>query len=270
MKYIAAAHHSGTQDRVTRIVIHGTVSPCVPGGAVNVARYFQTAGAGGSAHYVVDPNETVSCLKETVIGWHAPPNTGSIGIELCDPQKGASARWADANHEAMLERAAALVREVAARWHVPLTKLTVAQVKAGKHGVCGHVDVSKAFGQTDHTDPGTGFPWAHFMNLVTGDSTPPPQVADETSFTEDIVKNLPTLKLGANNFDVKTWRGAILQRGGVDEASYGGPAGVKAWLDKTEFDTGLDADTRDFQRSKKLAVDGIVGPLTWSAGLRVS
>jgi len=173
VKTIQAAKHGGTQTHVTRIVIHGTVSPCVRGGAVNVARYFQTPAAGGSAHYVVDPGEVVRCLAETTVAYHAPPNTGSIGVELCDPQQGPASRWADDNHEAMLRLAAALVRDIAARWDVPLRRLTVAEVRAGARGICGHVDVSRAFGQSDHTDPGTGFPWAHFMQLVTGEDDMP-------------------------------------------------------------------------------------------------
>lgn len=178
MRYIPAAKHGGTQTHVTRIVIHGTVSPCVRGGAASVARYFQTPGAGGSAHYVVDPGEVVRCLAEDVIAWHAPPNTGSVGVELCDPQTGPDSRWGDDNHEAMLRLAAALVRDIAKRWDVPLRRLTVADVRAGKRGICGHVDVSKAFHQSDHTDPGTGFPWNHFMKLVTGEDDDMPSAKE--------------------------------------------------------------------------------------------
>ena len=167
MKEILTGYHGGKQSSISRIVIHGTVSPCVKGGAVSVARYFQSPKTGGSAHYVVDPGEVVRCVPEGTVAYHAPPNTGSIGVELCDPQKGSSDRWGDANHEAMLVRAATLVRQIAIRWGIPLKRLSVAQVKAGARGICGHVDVSNAFRQTDHTDPGSGFPWAHFMDLVT-------------------------------------------------------------------------------------------------------
>lgn len=166
-----SGHTSGTQTAVNRIVIHATVSPCVKGGARNVARYFQSSGAGGSAHYVVDPGEIIRCYAETTVTWHAPPNAGSIGIELCDPQKGTAARWADADHEAMLRLAAKLVREVAARWKVPLARLSVADLKAGKRGICGHVDVANAWHKTDHGDPDIAgpFPWTRFMSLVTSE-----------------------------------------------------------------------------------------------------
>lgn len=178
LPYIQARNHGGTQSAVNRIVIHATVSPCVRGGAKSIANYFHTTSREASAHYVVDPGQVYQCLLESTIAWHAPPNTGSIGIELCDPQSGSASRWQDANHEAMLRLAASLVRAVAARWNVPLTKLSAADLKAGKRGICGHVDVSNAWHLTDHSDPGTGFPWAHFMDLVKGEDDDMPEPKD--------------------------------------------------------------------------------------------
>lgn len=164
--YIPARLHGDDQDHVNRIVIHATVSPCVSGGARNVARYFQSQEAGGSAHYVVDPGEIVQCVKDGTVAYHAPPNTDTLGVELCDPQTGPASRWGDAAHVEMLARAAGLVRQLAAIHKVPLVRLTVADLKAGKRGICGHVDVSNAFKLSDHGDPGSGFPWDDFLGLV--------------------------------------------------------------------------------------------------------
>lgn len=189
--FIGTSYHGGTQKTVSRIVIHGTVSPTVKGGARAVARYFQSPKTGGSAHYVVDPGEIVQCVKEGTVAYHAPPNTGSIGIELCDPQKGSAARWGDSGHEAMLKLAARLTREIAARHGIPLKRLSVADLKAGRKGICGHVDVSNAFRKTDHSDPGTGFPWAHFMDLVTGTSAPQPQQEDTLQPVVDLGMRKP-------------------------------------------------------------------------------
>lgn len=252
-----SAHTSGHQSAVTRIVIHGTVSPCAKGGAVSVAHYFQSAGAGGSAQYVVDPFEVVQCYDEHTVCWHAPPNQGSIGIELCDPQKGSPARWKDANHEAMLVLAAKLVRQVAARWNVPLRRLSVADLRAGKHGICGHVDVAQAWHQSDHTDPGTGFPWDHFMDLVHGGDKPEP----EPTWTEELVKDLPTLEEGDDNFDVKTLRWNL---GARDVA----PADQLDLLN-TKFTPALTVQLKSFQKAKGLKDDGICGPATWPKLLRL-
>jgi N-acetyl-anhydromuramyl-L-alanine amidase AmpD len=259
MKFIQAAHRSGTQHSVSRIVIHATVSPCVRGGAVSVGHYFQTAGAGGSAHYVVDPGEIVACVKEDVVAWHAPPNTGSIGVELCDPQKGSAARWQDDAHQEMLKLAAGLVRRVAARWNVPLRRLTVSGLKAGLEGICGHVDVSNAFHQTDHSDPGTGFPWDQFMAMVRDDKNIPEPAAASDSWTEELVKDLPLLKEGADNFDVKTVRALLVARGGKPE---------ELDLLNTRFTSDLTTKVKAYQKAEKLDVDGIVGAKSWAKLLR--
>lgn len=187
--FVQAAQHGGEGNLPpTRVVIHATVSQCIPGGARAIASYFSNVTRPASAHYVVDPREIVQCLRESTIGYHAPPNTHSIGIELCDMQAGAGTRWADDYHEAMLVLAAGLVREVAARYGIPLVKLSSADLLAGKRGICGHIDVTNAWHQTTHTDPGPDFPWAHFMALVQGDDDVTPE--DRAAIVADVVAAL--------------------------------------------------------------------------------
>lgn len=168
--FIAARWHGGKQQAVNRIVIHGTVSPTVRGGARNVANFFATENNQTSAHFVVDPGEIIQCVMEDTIAWHDGTNTNSIGIEMCDLVDGPSQRWADENHVDMMSRTAMLVNDVAARHNVPLVKLTAQDIRAGKRGICGHADMRDAFpGSTTHYDPGLTFPWARFMEEVNGD-----------------------------------------------------------------------------------------------------
>lgn len=162
------AHTSGTQAAISRVVVHCTVSATRDGGARGNAAYFQSAGAGGLAAYVVDPDETIQCASERAVTWHAPPNPGSIGVELCDPQAGDPARWHDDAHVRLLARGAELVGDIARRWNVPLVYVGSADLLRGARGITGHTDVSQAWHQSTHTDPGVGFPWATFMGLVTG------------------------------------------------------------------------------------------------------
>lgn len=171
--YIGPPAHlsSGSNKPIKRIVIHCTVSACVEGGARSIAAYFKSPSAGGSAHYTVDPGETIQCAFDSAIAWHAPPNQHSLGVELCDPMTDHTSdpkgkRWVDANHQRMLKRAARLVAALCLAYEVPPRLLTVAQVKAGQAGICGHTDVSQAFGQSVHWDPGPHFPWDDFMALV--------------------------------------------------------------------------------------------------------
>lgn len=165
----ASKSSAGSNKPIKRIVIHCTVSACKPGGARDIAAYFRSAASGGSAHYVVDPKETVQVVYDGVIAWHAPPNGNSLGIELCDPMtdfKGGAGRWTDAAHQEMLLRAAKLVAQLCLAYNVPSRKLSVASLKLGRAGVCGHIDVSNAFRQSSHWDPGPNFPWKAFMKEV--------------------------------------------------------------------------------------------------------
>lgn len=168
-----AAHDSGPGNRpISRIVIHCTVSPCVEGGARTIAEWFRDPRSQGSAHYVVDPGETVQVVYDSVVAWHAPPNQHSIGIELCDALVSAAwdhehaDRWKDRNHRRMLKRAARLTARLCLAYDVPIARLEADDLRAGKRGLCGHVDVSRAFRQSSHWDPGRAFPWAEFVRLV--------------------------------------------------------------------------------------------------------
>jgi N-acetylmuramoyl-L-alanine amidase CwlA len=166
--YLGPAAHtsSGSNMPVRRIVIHSTVSPCVPGQARNTATYFRSQSAGGSAHYVVDPAEVVQVVGDSVIAWHAPPNANSLGIELCDmPTTADAKRWADKNHAAMLNLAARLVAELCLAYDVPPYYVGILRLKAGARGVTTHNNVSKAFGQSTHWDPGA-WPRRAFMRAV--------------------------------------------------------------------------------------------------------
>lgn len=164
-----------------RIVIHSTVSPCVLGGARQIARYFNGPTAGGSAHYVVDPGEVVQDVYDSWVAEHAPPNPNSIGIEMCDmpvsnptdvSRRSAkwksllrASRWRDAPHQQMLARTAKLTARLCAAYHVPPVFVTAADLRAGKHGITTHNEVSVAWRESDHWDPGF-WPRRKFMRLV--------------------------------------------------------------------------------------------------------
>lgn len=166
--YLGPAYRHGDDDNkpIRRIVIHSTVSPCELGGARRIAGYFRSTAAGGSAHYVVDPGETVQVVYDSTVAYHAPPNQHSLGVELCDyPVADDAARWRDQPHRMMLDRAAMLVAQLCLAYGVPPVWRGRLALRAGAHGITTHAEVSQAFGQSTHWDPGA-WPRRRFMRKV--------------------------------------------------------------------------------------------------------
>lgn len=163
----------GSNKPIYRIVLHGTVSPTAKGEARKIAAYFRSPNAGGSAHYVVDPGEVVQAAYDSVICWHAPPNSHSIGVEFCDwvaannGRGGALplSRWDGGLHADMLARGARLVAELCLAYDVPVQLVGPAGLRSGKRGICEHSDVSEAWRQSSHWDLGN-FPRRRFLSMV--------------------------------------------------------------------------------------------------------
>lgn len=191
-------YHPGGNLPVHRIVVHTMEAPEKGDTAESTARYF-AAGSGGrqaSAHYCVDNNSIVQCVKETDIAFHAPPNTGSIGIEHAGYARQTPADWADPYSLAMLDYSARLAADLCLAYHLPIVKRSPADLKAGKQGLCGHVDVSYAFGLSTHTDPGPAFPWAMYLDLVrhyAGETDLTPEESKQLQDTVDAVGRIETL-----------------------------------------------------------------------------
>lgn len=162
------AHDSGNGNLpVKRLVVHCTAGADGKG-ARGTAEYFRDPNANGSAHEVIDPKEVVICAHDDVVCWHAPPNTHSKGYELCCSQSNdGKGHWALASHQAMLRLLSKELARDCVKYSIPVRKLTVDQVRAGEKGICGHVDVSLAFHQSTHEDPGPYFPWGQLISMVT-------------------------------------------------------------------------------------------------------
>lgn len=162
------------------IIIHSTVSPCEPGGARNIARYFAAPGTEASAHYIIDPEEIIQSVYDSWVAWHCGYNWNSIAEEMCDipgpvpndPPGSArrkmlrrSWRWIKPNQRKMLHLTAKNSARIALAYDIPMIWVGVRGLRAGKRGFSSHANMSKAFKKSVHWDPGW-WPRRRFMRLV--------------------------------------------------------------------------------------------------------
>jgi hypothetical protein len=168
------------QRQINLIVIHDMEAPDKQDTAENCALFFRNQmpqgtlvngkpfEGGSSAHYAVDAVSIYQCVRDADVAWHAPnANHDGIGIEHAGYARETAAEWASSYNEAMLKISAKLVAKLCKQYFIPVTKLSLDDLKGGKSGICGHVDVTNALcGGVGHVDPGINFPWQHYLGLI--------------------------------------------------------------------------------------------------------
>lgn len=152
---------------VRLVVIHSTEAPEGPNTAENVARYFASPQAGGSAHITVDENSIVQSVLDNNIAAAAPgANTDGIHIELAGYAKQTEAEWLDPYGVLLLNNAADAASQYCLKYDIPALKLTDQDLRAGLKGIVGHDQVTRVYRKSTHTDPGQSFPWQWFITRV--------------------------------------------------------------------------------------------------------
>lgn len=169
MDFIAARNFNRVgRDHVRLVVIHDMESSEKPGTARAVARWFAGMQAPrASAHLCVDCTEVVECVKPQDVAWAAPgANRDGYHVEMAGAAKQSLTEWQDTASRATMRLAARAVAPVCRSYDIPVVKLSPEEVADGKRGFCGHVDVTRAYHKSDHTDPGPNFPWDTFLGMV--------------------------------------------------------------------------------------------------------
>ncbi|MFE0648541.1 N-acetylmuramoyl-L-alanine amidase [Streptomyces sp. NPDC059534] len=251
------------------IVVHDMEAPEGPKTAENVARWFSTlpASSKASAHVCVDNDSAVRCVADGDRAWHAPgANSDGLGIELAGYARQSRAEWLDQYSKGVLEQAARVVAGWCEKHKVPAVKLTAAELKAGKRGIVGHRDVSAAYGQTDHSDPGPNFPWDYFLARVNAQLSPKPveptKPTSKPAPPNYVAPSFPKgLKPNASAPSARTLQRALKAAGfmnkSVPEADSYGP--------KTQESVGLFLRKYPQYAAKGSTWDVAIGPKGWVA-----
>jgi hypothetical protein len=230
--------------------------------------FFANPASGVSSHTGIDdtPGTIGEYVRRDYKAWtQANANPYAVAAELCAFAEWDTATWH--THPAMLETTAAWVAEEAAAFGIPIVALTAGQAQGGSAGVCQHVDLGAAGG--NHWDCGPGFPMAEVIAMAGGSSstpapkppTPPAGKAPPFPYPADHYLGQPSpdpechsgFYGGVDTENVRTWQHQM------------GP--VRGWAITVDGQYGPQSSgvCRQFQAEKGLAVDGLVGPATWSA-----
>jgi hypothetical protein len=147
-------------------------TPATPAPNLNLASY----------HEVFDTDGIFPVVPHDKRANHAGGgNVNGLGGCIPGTARQTRAQWFDDITAQYLERCAEWLADLHIAYGIPLVKLLPDDLVAGRRGVCGHVDVSNAFHKSDHTDPGTSFPWDWLITRANHIVAPPPEEDEVTA-----------------------------------------------------------------------------------------
>lgn len=250
------------------IAIHNTSNDA---SATNEASYAARRTDGVSAHFYVDNTRVVQSLDTNARAGHAGSANGNgnaIAVEITGTN-GKSRTWWE-NNVAWSELGRVLGYLIAkdpdyADFQVRRASVAEMRSTPKVKALYSHDDMRRAWGGTTHTDPGEAFPWDRLIAAIktgiktaggTTNPTTPATGSASTSWTEKLVKSLPTLKAGAEGAPVTRVQ-ALANAAGQKIAEDG------------DFGPKTTAAVKAEQTQAGITADGIVGQDTWSVLLGV-
>lgn len=151
------------------IVMHSMEAPDKPDMAEEVGYFFQRLPEShkASAHTGADNNSRVRYVDDDDVAFGAPgANHNGLHHEQTGYARFTRGEWTQPDMMLMLQQSALQVREWHLTHNIPLRFITADQLKQHNPenlppecwGVTTHWEISKAWGLTDHHDPGPNYP----------------------------------------------------------------------------------------------------------------
>lgn len=162
---LRAAHDSGARgdNPVLWIVLHSTEGSTAAGAAA----WFHNPDSLGSTQVVVDAVDKWRCVPDDVIAWAASgANTNGIHLEFAGFAAWKRFQWLRPSYRKALKNGADVVASWVVKYGIPMKWVKPAGLHNRTKGVVFHYEVSTAFHETTHTDPGRGFPKRTFKRMV--------------------------------------------------------------------------------------------------------
>lgn len=149
------------------VVIHAAEVAPRAGMARWLMNYCAENDRKASWHYAVDSDEITQSVHEKDVAWHAPgANSRGVGVELATMGLQRAEVWSDGYHQKMLGLAAFLTAGICARWKIEPFYVDANGLLEGRRGITTHAEVTFAYKESTHMDPGPGFPMEFFVGKV--------------------------------------------------------------------------------------------------------
>jgi len=186
-RFVQAVSHGGKMAKPTLIVVHSAETPLKAGYANSIAVNWFGKSATTSAHFMVDPVETIRMLSDNVVSYAVGPkaNGFTLNVEQAGYARFSRADWTTPDGLAQHKRVGALVRELCDTRGIPLRWATDQQIRDAARGIpggiCFHNDIHRVLGGTTHTDPTPHYPGDLMMAAAVGGApiAPTPQEEDD-------------------------------------------------------------------------------------------
>lgn len=178
IKFVPAKYYTKVETlRFKRVIVaHDMEYPETSSAAESIANYFHTITEKypsgkpkkPSAHINIDNDSAVRCVRDNDVANAAPgANHDGLQLEMAGFGRQTRAQWLDDYSKSMLVIGADVCAQWCVKHNIPPRHLTDAQLADGtSKGIVGHYQVSRVFKLSDHTDPGTGFPWGEFILAI--------------------------------------------------------------------------------------------------------
>lgn len=142
------------------IAVHTTENP-ITSRAIDVAEWQATSQTGSYNEVVDSKQNVVICNTDDWQVWATGNKGNDILLHLAFVARASMTRAEWLAQMPMLETGADRAARWVKKYNFPVQKVAVSALP----GFVGHAD-TRAWGGTDHTDPGVNFPWDVFLQLV--------------------------------------------------------------------------------------------------------
>lgn len=134
--------------------------------------YYWQRITSGSSHAGCDNTKTVTYIDPAYASWTLlNGNSRSVNMEICGWARWTRDEWLGPQKGRLIQ-AANWARQMCDRFGIPRRYIGAQGVARGEAGIIGHVDYTNGAKDGNHWDPGPGFPWDVFINLVNQGSGP--------------------------------------------------------------------------------------------------